>query len=141
MAIPQHIRLEFVTPDRVIARDDVDEVELPGEDGYFGVLPGHTPLLAALRTGEFWYRVGGERFYAFVDGGYAEVVPDRVSVLARVAERAEDIDTERAAAAKRRAEETLAKPAVVEMDYERSRIALLRAISRLDVARYARRRS
>jgi F-type H+-transporting ATPase subunit epsilon len=141
MAIPKHIRLEFVTPDRVIARDDVDEVELPGEEGYFGVLPGHTPLLAALTTGEFWYRVGNERHYAFLDGGYAEVVPDRVSVLARVAERAEDIDTDRAAAAKRRAEELLAKPAVVEMDYEQARIALLRAVSRLDVAQYARRRS
>ena len=85
MALPRHIRLEFVTPDRVIARDDVDEVELPGEAGYFGVLPGHTPLLAALQTGEMWYRVGSEKHYAFVDGGYAEVVPDRVSVLARVA--------------------------------------------------------
>jgi F-type H+-transporting ATPase subunit epsilon len=141
MALPRHIRLEFVTPDRVIARNDVDEVGLPGEDGYFGVLPGHTPLLAALGTGEIWYRVGGERHYAFVDGGYAEVVPDRVSVLARTAERADDIDLERAAAAKRRAEEQLARPAVVEMDYERARIALLRAASRLDVARYARRRS
>ncbi len=141
MAIPSHIRLEFVTPSQVIARDDVDEVGLPGEEGDFGVLPGHTPLLAALRTGQFWYRVGNERHYAFVDGGYAEVVPDRVSVLARVAERAEQIDTERAAAAKRRAEEQLARPAVVDLDYEQARIALLRAISRLDVAQYARRRS
>jgi F-type H+-transporting ATPase subunit epsilon len=141
MALPRHIRLEFVTPDRVIARDDVDEVELPGEAGYFGVLPGHTPLLAALQTGEMWYRVGSEKHYAFVDGGYAEVVPDRVSVLARVAERAEDIDTARAEAAKRRAEEALARPAHVEMDDEIARVALLRAASRLDVARYARRRS
>jgi len=141
MAIPKQLRLEFVTPDRVIARNDVDEVELPGEGGYFGVLPGHTPLLAALQTGEMWYRVGNEKHYAFIDGGYAEVVPDRVSVLARVAERAEDIDTARAEAAKRRAEEALAKPAHVEMDYEFARVALLRAVSRLDVARYARRRS
>ena len=66
--------------------------QLPGEDGYFGVLPGHAPLLAALRTGEMWYRKGSETQYAFIDGGFAEVLPDRVSILAQVAERAEDID-------------------------------------------------
>ena len=140
MAIPRNIRLEFVTPERVIAREDVDELSLPGEGGYFGVLPGHTPLLAALTTGDMWYRIGADRYHVFVDGGYAEVMPDRVSVLARVAERAEDIDLERAAAARRRAEDRLAKPVVAEIDFERARIALMRAISRLDVARHARRR-
>src|SRR5687768_13617362 len=90
MAIPKHLRLGFVTPERAIVHDDVDEVELPGEEGYFGVLPGHAPMLAALRTGEMWYRKGQERFYAFVDGGFAEVLPEQVSILAQVAERAED---------------------------------------------------
>ena len=139
MALPTHIRLEFVTPERAIAHEDVDEVELPGEEGFFGVLPGHAPMLAALKTGEMWYRQGGEKKYAFVAGGFAEVVGDRVSVLAPVAERAEDIDLARAEAAKRRAEERLARP-VADVDFERARIALLRAISRLDVAK-ARRRS
>jgi len=139
MAIPTHLRLEFVTPERAIAHDEVDEVELPGEEGFFGVLPGHAPLLAALKTGERWYRKGSVTIHAFLGGGFAEVTPDRVSILAPVAERAEDIDLARAEAAKRRAEERLAKP-MPDVDFERARISLLRAISRLDVAK-ARRKS
>jgi len=142
MALPKHLRLEFVTPERSIVHDDVDEVEIPGEDGYFGVLPGHTPLLAALRVGEMWYRKGNAKQFAFVASGFAEVLPDRVSILAKVAERAEDIDAERAEAAKRRAEDRLAKPAAVtEIDFERARIALLRAITRLQVSRDTRARN
>jgi F-type H+-transporting ATPase subunit epsilon len=140
MAIPKHLRLEFVTPERAIAHEDVDEVELPGLEGYLGVLPGHAPLLAALKTGEMWYRRGGEKKFAFVAGGFAEIVSDRVSILAQVAERAEDIDLARAEAAKRRAEERLAKPGVTDMDFERARIALLRAITRLQVTRHTRMR-
>lgn len=138
MAIPTHLRLEFVTPERAIAHEDVDEVELPGEEGFFGVLPGHAPLLAALRPGEMWYRKGTVTTHAFLGGGFAEVTPDRVSILAPVAERAEDIDLARAEAAKRRAEELLAKP-LANADFERARISLLRAISRLDVAKARRR--
>ena len=67
MAIPTHIRLEFVTPERAIAHDDVDEVELPGEEGFFGVRPGHAPLLAALKPGEMWYRKGNETTFAHLD--------------------------------------------------------------------------
>lgn len=140
MSIPKHLRLEFVTPERAIAHDDVDEVELPGLDGYLGVLPGHAPLLAALKTGEMWYRQGSEKKFAFIAGGFAEVVPDRVSILAQVAERAEDIDLARAEASKRRAEESLAKPHVTEMDFETARIALLRAITRLQISRHTRSR-
>ena len=140
MALPTHIRLEFVTPERALAHEDVDEVELPGEEGFFGVLPGHAPMLAALTTGEMWYRQGGEKKYAFIAGGFAEVVGDRVSILAPVAERAEDIDLARADAAQRRAEERLARP-TADMDFERARIAMLRAISRLDVSKHARRRT
>ena len=139
MAIPTQLRLEFVTPERAIAHEDVDEVELPGEEGFFGVLPGHAPLLASLRPGEMWYRKGADRIHAFIGGGFAEVTPDRVSILAPVAERAEDIDLARAEASKRRAEERLAKP-MTDVDFERARISLLRAISRLDIAK-ARRRS
>jgi F-type H+-transporting ATPase subunit epsilon len=140
MALPKHIRLEFVTPERAIAHEDVDEVVLPGEDGEFGVLPGHAPLLAMLRIGPMWYRKGAEKTFAFVAGGFAEVVADRVSVLAQVAERAEQIDQARAEAAKRRAEELLTKP-TKEMDFELARVALLRAITRLQVSKYARTRS
>lgn len=140
MALPKHIRLEFVTPERAIAHEDVDEVVLPGENGDFGVLPGHAPLLAMLRIGPMWYRKGAEKTFAFVAGGFAEVVADRVSVLAQVAERAEQIDEARAEAAKRRAEELLAKP-TADMDFEVARVALLRAITRLQVSKYARTRS
>jgi len=139
MALPRHLRLEFVTPERAIVHEEVDEVEIPGEEGYFGVLPGHAPLLAALRTGVLWYRKGADKTYAFVDGGFAEVLPDRVSILAQVAERAEDIDVQRAEAAKRRAEERLARP-VSEIDYERARLALLKAVSRLQISRHIRPR-
>lgn len=139
MAIPKSIRLEFVTPERAIAHEDVDEVELPGEEGFFAVLPGHAPLLAALKTGPVWYRKGGEKHYAFIADGFAEVTADRVSVLATVAERAEDIDVARAESAKRRAEDRLAKPQV-DFDMERARIAMLRAISRLQIARQGRTR-
>ena len=133
MAIPKHLRLEFVTPERAIVHDEVDEVELPGEEGFLGILPGHAPLLAALKTGEMWYRKGTDKKFAFIAGGFAEIVPDRVSILAQVAERAEDIDLARAEAAKRRAEDRITKPSS-EIDVERARIALLRALTRLQVS-------
>src|SRR5262245_19917004 len=139
-AIPAHLKLEFVTPAQAIVHDEVDEVQLPGEEGSFGVLPGHAPLLAALSTGVMWYRKGTDTKYAFISGGFVEVLPDRVSVLAQVAERAEDIDLERADAAKRRAEEILAKPTTVDFDAERARIAMLRAITRIQVSRQTRPR-
>jgi len=140
MAIPKHLRLEFVTPERAVVHEDVDEVEVPGEDGYFGVLPGHAPLLAALKTGELWYRQGADKKFAFVAGGFVEVLPDRVAILAQIAERAEDIDAERAEASKRRAEERLSRPSI-EMDADRARIALMRALVRLQVSHRARIRS
>jgi F-type H+-transporting ATPase subunit epsilon len=140
VAVPKHLRLEFVTPERAVVHEDVDEVEVPGDSGYFGVLPGHAPMLAALTTGELWYRKGAEKQYAFVAGGFAEVLPDRVAILAQVAEKAEDIDVQRAEASKRRAEGRLAKPGT-EMDAERARIALIRALTRLDISQRARIRS
>lgn len=134
MALPGHLRLEFVTPAQAIVHEQVDEVQLPGEEGHFGVLPGHAPMLATLSTGAMWYRKGTEVKYAFVAGGFVEVLPDRVSVLAQTAERAEDIDIERAEAAKRRAEESLAQASASGVDLERARIAMLRAIARLQVS-------
>src|SRR5687768_3905964 len=110
MAIPAKLQLEIVTPDRALGREEVDEVYLPGSEGYFGVLPGHTPLLATMKVGEMWYRIGQEKHYLAIAGGFVEVLPDRVSVLAQIAERAEDIDIARAEAAKKRAEERIARP-------------------------------
>ena len=133
MALPTHLDLQIVTPDRLIVHEQVDEVEIPGSEGYFGVLPGHTPLLASLAVGELWYRTGQEKFYLSIAFGFAEVLPDRVTILARLAERAEDIDVERAEAAKRRAEERLAQPKS-DIDYERARIALMKSLMRIQVS-------
>ena len=139
MTVPAHLTLEIVTPDRPIVNEQVDEVEVPGADGYFGVLPGHTPLLASLRVGELWYRKGVEKFFLSIAFGFAEVLPDRVTILARIAERAEDIDVERAEAERQRAEAELARPAST-VDFERVRISLMKALVRLQVATRARTR-
>src|SRR4051812_16454727 len=135
--LPTHLTLEVVTPDRSVVTEKVDEVEIPGADGYFGVLPGHTPLLAMLQVGELWYRKGGEITHLSIAFGFAEVLPDRVTVMAELAERADEIDVARAEAARRRAQEriTTAPP---EMDYERVRIALMKSLIRLQVASKAR---
>jgi F-type H+-transporting ATPase subunit epsilon len=133
MALPTQIDLQIVTPDRLIVREQVDEVEIPGSEGYFGVLPGHTPLLASLAVGELWYRKGQEKVYLAIAFGFAEVLPDRVTILARLAERAEEIDIERAEAARTRADDRLAHPAP-EIDFERARIALVKSLARLQVA-------
>jgi F-type H+-transporting ATPase subunit epsilon len=138
MAIPTKLTLEIVTPDRSLVREEVDEVQLPGSEGYFGVLPGHTPLLATLKVGELWYRVGQAKHYLAVAGGFVEVLPDRVTVLAQLGERAEEIDVARAEAAKRRAEERLANP--VDVDLERARFSLAKALVRIQVATFARAR-
>src|SRR5512142_2982094 len=139
MALPSHLTLEIVTPDRAIAHDEVDEVEIPGADGYFGVLPGHTPLLASLQVGELWYRKGGETFYLSIAFGFAEVLPDRVTILAQMAERADEIDVSRAEDEKRRAETQMSRRPS-EADLETARISMLKALVRLRVATRARNR-
>ena len=139
MAIPTKLTLEIVTPDRALVTEQVDEVELPGAEGYFGVLPGHAPLLASLQVGELWYRIGQEKFYLAVAFGFVEVLPDRVTVLAQIAERGQDIDVARAEAAKKRAEERVSRPQV-DVDFERARIALMKSSIRLQVAARARTR-
>ena len=140
MALPTRLQLQVVSADRSLVNETVDEVEIPGSDGYFGVLPGHTPLLAVLGAGELWYRQGQERTYLAIAFGFAEVQPDRVTILAEIAEKADEIDVARAEAAKRRAEERIAQPHV-DMDFERARIALLKALIRLQVASRVRIRS
>ena len=132
MALPSSLDLQIVTPDRLIVHEQVDEVQIPGSEGYFGVLPGHTPLLASLTVGEMWYRKGQEKTYLALAFGFAEVLPDRVTILARLAEKADEIDVQRAAAARARAEERLAHKS--DVDYERARAALMKALTRLQVA-------
>src|ERR1041385_8760581 len=105
MALPTSLELQIVTPERLLLKEQVGEVEIPGSEGYFGVLPGHTPLLASLAVGEMWYRKGQEKTYLSIAYGFAEVLPERVTILARLAERADEIDPARAEAAKKRAEE------------------------------------
>ena len=88
-SLPTHITLEIVTPDRALVNEQVDEVQLPGSEGYFGVLPGHTPLLASLKEGTLWYRIGQQKHELAVTSGFVEVLPDRVTVLADVAAAAQ----------------------------------------------------
>jgi F-type H+-transporting ATPase subunit epsilon len=133
VALPTHLELHIVTPDRPVVVEQVDEIQIPGAGGFFGVLPGHTPLLASLAVGELWYRKGQEKTYVSIARGFAEVLPDRVTILAQLAEKAEEIDVARAEAAKTRAEQRLAEPAS-EIDYERARVALMKAMTRLQVS-------
>ena len=140
MPLPTKLQLQVVSADRSLINETVDEVEIPGAEGYFGVLPGHTPLLAVLGAGELWYRQGADRHYLAIAFGFAEIQPDRVTILAEMAERADEIDIARAEAAKKRAEERIARP-TVDMDAERARIALLKSLIRLQVASRARIRS
>ena len=131
---PDQSHLQIVSADRSLVNEQrVDEVEIPGSEGYFGVLPGHTALLALLGAGELWYRKGQEKFYLSVAFGFAEVLPDRVTILAQIAERADEIDVSRAEAAKKRAEQRLATSAV-DVDFERARIAMLKSLTRIQVA-------
>lgn len=129
MAQPTKLTLSIVTPDHSYAHE-VDEVSLPGSEGDLGVLPGHTPLFTALRTGQMWYRVAATKHHLVVSIGFAEVLPDRVTILAQVAEKAEDLDTARAEAGMTRAEEMLG-PLPHEMDFERARVALLKTLQQL----------
>jgi F-type H+-transporting ATPase subunit epsilon len=96
--MPDLIQLEVATPERLVVREDVDSVQVPGKDGYLGILPGHAPLVGQLGTGYLSYGAGGRRRYLSVSGGFLQVLPDHVRVLANIAERAEEIDVERAKA-------------------------------------------
>ena len=139
MELPSSLAFELVTPERAIVRETVDEVQIPGAGGYFGVLPGHTPLLATLQVGELWFRQGSERFFVSVAFGFAEVLPDRVTVLAQIAERAEEVDLDRAEASQQRAQARLERREA-DIDVERARIALLKSLVRLTVASRVRLR-
>jgi len=127
------LRLEIVTPDRVVLQANVDYVGAPGVGGEFGVLPGHVPLLSALSVGQLYYRQGDKTHWAFVSGGFAEVSNDKMTILAEAAEQASDIDVERAKRALERAEARLEK-AGPDVDEVRARAALHRAMERIHIA-------
>jgi len=127
------IQLVVVTPMRQVISESVTEVQLPGADGYLGVLPGHAPLITELGIGELTYRTaGGQTGLLAVIRGFAEVLPDRVSVLAETAERAEEIDINRAKDALKRAQELIAKGGE-NVDWDRASAALQRALVRIQV--------
>ena len=128
-------QLEVATPERLLIREQVSEAQVPAANGYLGVLPGHAPLLAALGTGELTYTADGRRSSLSVDGGWVEVLPDRVRVLATHAEKASEIDAKRAEEALHRAEEHLAHPDA-GIDVGRALNAMTRAQARLAAAKH-----
>ena len=130
----ERLTLELATPTRMVVAETVDEVVVPGSEGYFGVLPGHAPLLATLGIGELTYRIGRDERHVAIAGGFAEVRNDKVIVLADTAELAQDIDRARAERARDRAEQRLAGRAQDEVDYARAGAALARALTRIQVA-------
>jgi F-type H+-transporting ATPase subunit epsilon len=137
MTLPTSLELEIVTPEGLLFREPVDEIIAPGEEGYFGVRPGHTPMLATLGMGELSYRRGGAWHRLSCFSGWCEVLPDRVSVLADIGERASDIDVGRAEEALRRAQDRM-KQVKGEAGYDEVSDAYKRAVTRLAVARKER---
>ena len=135
MAPTFHLRI--VTPTRQIVREETEELQVPGKEGYLGILAGHAPLLSELKIGEITYRQGGELRYLAVSWGFAEVLPDQVTVLAETAEKSADVDVSRAQAAKERAERRLNHPDP-DTDIDRATVALQKALSRLQAASHGK---
>lgn len=127
------LQLEIVTPDKLVLSEPVDYVGAPGQQGEFGVLPNHIPFLSALSVGNLYYKKDGKTKYVFVAGGFADVSSNKVTILAEAAEKAEEIDVERARKAKERAEARLAK-AEDQIAYARAQAALQRALNRMRAA-------
>jgi F-type H+-transporting ATPase subunit epsilon len=130
--LPTKITLEVVTPMGLLLREEVDEVVAPGEEGYFGVLPGHTPFLSTLGLGEITYRIGAQRLRLTCFWGFCEVLPDRVNILAEVGERPEDIDLARAEAAR---DQAVARMKAIrdEEGYREAHVEYIKALTRLAV--------
>jgi F-type H+-transporting ATPase subunit epsilon len=126
-------QLEIVTPEKMVVKDLAEEIQIPGKNGYLGVLPSHAPLITELAVGEISYQKGGQTYYLSVAWGFAEVLPDKVTILAETAERPQEIDVKRAQESKRRAEEAL-RTGKTEADFTNAEDALKRAETRLDVA-------
>lgn len=133
MIVSPTFELEIVTPERLVIRDRVEVMQIPGKNGYLGILPGHAPLIAELGIGKISYQKNGQSRHLAVAWGFAEVLPDRVSILAETAERAEEISVRRAQEAKKRAEQRL-KSDDPNVDCARALGALMRAATRLEVA-------
>jgi len=134
------IKLEIITAERQVYSDEVNTVVAPGVEGELGILPHHAPLITILKPGEVLVRKDGQETYLFVSGGFLEVRPEKIIILADACERADEIDIERAEAAKRRAEEGL-KARKPDVDVAQTQAALLRALIRLQIAERRRRRS
>ncbi len=126
-------QLEIVTPEKLVVDDRAEEMQIPGKNGYLGVLPGHAPLITELAVGEITYRWGGTTQRLAVAWGFAEVLPEKVTILAQTAERAEEIDAARAERARERAEARL-KSGDPGTDFPRAQTALERAVARIEVA-------
>jgi F-type H+-transporting ATPase subunit epsilon len=126
-------QLEIVTPEKKVVETRAEEVQIPGKNGYLGIMPGHAPLITELSVGEIIYREHTTEERLAVAWGFAEVLPDKVTILAETAERPSDIDVERARKAKERAEQRLAS-GDASVDVERALDALKRAETRMDVA-------
>lgn len=133
------LKLDIVTAERIVYSEDVDVVIAPGAEGQLGILPHHAPLMTILQAGELVVRRGGQEDTLAISGGFLEVRPDRVIVLADSAERAEEIDMERAEEAKKRAEQRLMEK-TAETDVARIEASLRRAMARLTVADKIKRR-
>ena len=131
------IHLTIVTPERALADEHVEEIQIPGAEGYLGILPGHAPLFTELKVGELGYRQGSRWSWLAVAWGFAEVLPDQVRVLAETAERAQEIDVDRATRAKERAEQRISRGGD-DFDYKRALTALERALVRIQVSRKGR---
>jgi len=134
------IKLEIVTAEKSVLSEDVDIVIAPGSEGEMAVLPHHAPLMTALNPGELRARKGSEEISLYIGGGFMEVRPDRVIVLADACERAEEIDLARAEEAKRRAEKALAEPHKTEADTLEAKASIMRALARLKMAERRKRR-
>jgi F-type H+-transporting ATPase subunit epsilon len=131
--MPDTFQLEIVTPEKLVVNEAVEEAQIPGLGGYLGILPGHAPLLTELAVGIITYRAQGVTRSLSVAWGFAEVLPDKVTMLAETAERPDEIDVARAQKAKERAEQLL-KSNDPQLDYDRAQDALQRAETRLKVA-------
>jgi F-type H+-transporting ATPase subunit epsilon len=129
--------VEIVTPDRIILQAQVDELNLPSEWGYIGILPGHTPLLTILGQGELMYRQNTSQRYMTIFWGFMEVNDDKVTILAEVAETSTEIDRARAESARDRAEDRLRRMHDEDVDFDRARAALSRAMIRLRASSHA----
>jgi F-type H+-transporting ATPase subunit epsilon len=133
----EKILLEIVTPERLLLKEEVDELQIPGKNGYLGILPGHAPLISQLQIGELSYKKDKVSRSLSLVNGFCEVLPDKVVILAEKAEKAEEIDVARATASKDRAEKRLEDFSRPDIDFHRAEISLQRALTRVQVSKKA----